>query len=638
MADGRKTHYPSLVRSADGPGWPGVAPMRVMDLTVLATTDLHGQILSYDYFANRPQFGAGLAQTASLIHAMRALARNTLLLDNGDFFQGSALTELAARSRNRRRPHPAIAAFNALHYDAVALGNHEFDYGLAALEEALGEARFPAVSANVLRMPEGDLLVKPYAILDRGFRDRTGNRVDLRVGVLGLTPPEVLAWGGERLAGRIAVRPMVEAAEEWVPRLRAAGADVVICLAHAGIARPGLPAASDEIAAEIAGIPGIDALVAGHSHLVFPPAFPEPEAGDFRYDSAEGLICGKPAVQAGHSGSHLGVIDLQLTQSDCGWRVTAGRGRVVSASEVVAGISDAEIRRNARPLRQAIAADHRAALSWTRRRLGQTLVPLATHFATVADTQAMRLVAAAKEEAVRRALADTPHAGVPVVASVTPFRAGGRGGPLNYTDIPPGPLTVRNVHDLYPFPNTLCALRVTGADLCTILERSAAMFLRILPGLRDQVLIDPTFAPFDFESIPALGYRIDLSRPPCPNWRAGQPGGRVTGLTYQGRPLVPAEPFILVTNSHRIGARPTPGLSVLRCNTACTEAIAAFIESRPEIGPLPGPGWGFAPLPGASVVYDTGIGADRHLADVATMRPVFLGLTEKGFHRFRLHL
>jgi len=638
MTDGRYLHFPFLVRSADGPGRPGLTPVRVVDLTVLATTDLHGQILSYDYFANRPQFGAGLAQTASLIHAMRALARNTLLLDNGDFFQGSALTELAARSRNRRRPHPAIAAFNALHYDAVGLGNHEFDYGLAALEQALGEAQFPAVSANVLRMPEGSLLVAPYAILDRCFRDRLGNRVDLRVGVLGLTPPEVLAWAGDRLAGRIAVRPMVEAAEDWVPRLRAAGADVVICLAHAGIARPGLPAASDEIAAEIAGVPGIDALVAGHSHLVFPPAFPELEAEDSRYDSAEGLICGKPAVQAGHSGSHLGVIDLQLTASEGRWKVTAGRGRVVSASEVVAGISDAEIRRNARPLRQAIAADHRAALSWTRRRLGQTEVSLATHFATLADTQAMRLVAAAKEEAVRGALAETPHAGVPVVASVTPFRAGGRGGPLNYTDIPAGPLTVRNVHDLYPFPNSLCALRVTGADLCAILERSAAMFLRISPGLRDQPLIDPTFAPFDFETIPALGYRIDLSRPACPGWRPGQPGGRVTGLTYQGRPLSPLEPFILVTNSHRVGARPTPGLSVLRHAPACTEAIAAFIEAHPSIGPLPGQGWSLAPLPGASVVYDTGIGADRHLEDVARMRPAFLGLTDEGFHRFRLHL
>ena len=103
MTDGRLAHFPLPVRSADGPGRPGAPPVRVMDLTVLATTDLHGQILSYDYFANRPQFGAGLAQTASLIHAMRVIARNTLLLDNGDFFQGSALTELAVRSRNRRR-------------------------------------------------------------------------------------------------------------------------------------------------------------------------------------------------------------------------------------------------------------------------------------------------------------------------------------------------------------------------------------------------------------------------------------------------------------------------------------------------------------------------------------------------------
>ncbi|AWD21683.1 hypothetical protein B6K69_08315 [Fuscovulum blasticum] len=614
-----------------------MAPACQIDLRVLATSDLHGQLMSYDYFANRPLFGTGLAQTAALIAEARAGAANSILLDNGDFLQGTALTEMAShpRGRHRNRPHPAITAFNALGYDAVGLGNHEFDYGLERLTQALADARFPAVSATVVLRPGAGTpadrtLVPPWVLLTRHLRDRCGTGHDIGIGVLGLTPPETLDWAGDWLSGRVWVRPMLAAARDWVPKMRAEGADVVICLVHSGLALPGQGTRTGEVAAEIAALDGVDAVIAGHTHQVFPPG---PAAAlriaDPRIDAQAGQVCGTPTVQPGHSGSHLGMIDLELTHGPRGWRVTGGIGRAISASEVVAGLSAPAIRRHAAPLRAAIGDDHRAALAWTRRRLGQTTVPLTTHFAHVADTAAMRLVAAAKEATVRRLLSGRPEAALPLVATVTPFRCGGRGGPLNYTDIRPGPLSVRHVHDLYPFPNSLRAVLTTGADLLARLEHSARLFRTLRAGRADQPLIDPAFPPFEFELAPALSFRIDLSR---------SPGSRIRDLCLAGEPVPRAMPLVLVTNSYRMGGHGGPGTEIRLPRTLCTEALAAFVAAGPALEPARGAGWSLAPLAGASVLFDSGTGAAAHLSDVAHLRPELLGLTEQGFRRFRLHL
>ncbi len=222
--------------SGSGPGGQrGGTDLPLVQLRVLATSDLHANVLSYDYSSNRPLFGQGLAQMASLIAAARADHPGALLLDNGDFLQGSALADLAAMPR-RRRGHPVIAAMNALGYDAATLGNHEFNFGLGLLRRAVAQARFPMVSANVLTdrgaVPlDDETLVPPFVILTRRLADQAGRAHDLRIGILGLTPPEVLRWDREHLSGRIDARPMVESARAWAPYMRRLGADVVICLA-----------------------------------------------------------------------------------------------------------------------------------------------------------------------------------------------------------------------------------------------------------------------------------------------------------------------------------------------------------------------------------------------------------------------
>jgi hypothetical protein len=309
-----------------GPGCgPGSATAAPTDLTVriLATTDLHANVLSYDYAAHRPLFGQGLAQTASLISAARAEVPDAFLFDNGDFLQGSALADLAARAR-RTKPHPVIQALNALRYDAVTLGNHEFNFGLDVLQRAIADAQFPVVSANVLRRradhPLGDdTLAPPYALVDRQLTGPDGRRHRLRLGVLGLTPPEILRWDREHLGNRLHTRPMVEAARAWVPEMRRAGADLVLCLAHTGIGHPGGGVDAEGQATEIAEIDGIDLLIAGHSHLVFPFRGLHP---DPRVNPAEGAAGRQACGAAGPLGQPPG---------DHG-PVAARRGRALAAA------------------------------------------------------------------------------------------------------------------------------------------------------------------------------------------------------------------------------------------------------------------------------------------------------------------
>ena len=645
----------AIIRQPAGEAQAGVT----LDLRLMATSDLHAHVLSYDYAGNRPMFGQGLVQTASLIAAARAEQPDAVLLDNGDFFQGSALADMAAR-RRRSRPHPVIAAFNALGYDAATLGNHEFNFGLPVLQKALAEAQFAVVSANVLTKRgatplEDQTFVPPFALIDRWLADAIGTRHRIRLGVLGLTPPEIMHWDREHLEGKLDVRPMLESARVWVPHMRQAGADIVVCLAHTGIAiRAGLPS-SEGLATDIAAIAGIDAVIAGHSHLVFPQhgAHLDP-----RVDPTQGLLCAKPTVQPGHSGSHLGVIDLKVRRgADGAWAVGSATVRAISVSEEVAGLPAAVIRRHAAPLRQALGSDHSAALAWTRRPLGRVDLNMSTCFAQVADGGAMQLVAMSMLDHARRALAGTAAAGLPVVATATPYRAGGRGGVLNYTDIRRGELSVRHLFDLCPFPDTLMAVRITGAALIEQMERAAALFAQVLPGRQDQPLIDPAFPGFAFATFHGIHYRIDPSAPARydPRGTLIRPDARrISAAQVAGRAVRPEDQLVLVTNNYRaggtLGIRPPAREDLLLDRRdLCTDVLRDFIQRRKRIdravcSEICGGGsggchsWALRALPGSSVTYDTGATASNHLDEVAHLRPEFIGLTAEGFHRFRLFL
>jgi 2',3'-cyclic-nucleotide 2'-phosphodiesterase / 3'-nucleotidase len=615
----------------------------VLSLRLIATSDLHASLLPYDYCANRAVSGRSLSEISHQIATARAEVPNSLLFDNGDFLQGNPLADYVANAPRRRRAHPVITAFNTLGYDAVTLGNHEFNYGLGFLGAALAQARFPVVSANIATRlgktaARDKTLVPPYVILTRMVTDQAGQTHRLRIGVIGFAPPQIEVWDRQALKGRIRMRDIIASAREWLPRMRDRGADVIVALAHSGIGEAEPREGMENAATALAALPEVDAVIAGHCHLAFPGPGVEARPG---VDPVLGLLSGKPAVMPGHSGSHIGIIDLKLTRtpgSSRGWSVVSGEARLVSPAP--APVQSAE------KLRHAIAPDHRAALAWSRRVLGETGVPLSTYFATAAPSAAINLVAEAKADHVRKALEGTRWAGLPLLASASPFRAGGRGGASNFTDIPVGKIRMRNISDLYTYPNMLVALSLTGAAVADWLEQSAGLFRQIRPGESDAVLLDADVPSFTFDIVPRLSYAIDLSQPARfhPDGRIANPDARrIVGLRLDGAPLDPSMRMIMVTNNHRAGramqnSGPDGPEIVLTEGARMQAVLADYVRDQKRVGTPAGRNWHFLPMPGTSVRIETGPGAEAHLDDIAAFRPQRIGEDAEGFLHYRLHL
>ena len=629
--------------------FPATVMADQVHLRLLETTDLHVHLLPFDYFRNRPTPVLGLARAAGLIEVLRAEVTNCLLFDNGDFLQGSPMGDYMSQARGLLAGdlHPMIAAMNRLGYDAATVGNHEFNFGLDFLQNALSRAEFPVVAANAATVVGASVaadrtILPPWTILERQVQDGAGTMHTLRVGVIGLLPPQTGIWDRDHLEGRVFFRDMVETATALIPAIRQAGADLVVALAHTGIGEANAVPGMENAAIPLAQIDGLDALLLGHAHQVFPsPAF----AGLAGIDTARGTIAGKPAVMAGCYGSHVGVIDL-LLQRD------AGRWRVASSFADARPIARARpngafvARAKSQPdILQAAAEAHGATRRYMARPVGATRVPLTTHLAMVSDCAAMRVVAVAKADHVRRALVGGAHAHLPVLGAASPFKAGGRGGPLNYTDIPAGPVALRHMADLYPFPNQVRALHVTGAELSEWLERAAATYLPISPGMADQPLIDPGFPSYSFDMIAGVSYVIDPSVPARYDARGVliDPGARrVRGLSRSGIAIEPDEEFILTTSNYRLSAlRAIPGGAAPRLIHSSARMGREVLTDWFAAGNTPDKtaqpeGWRLDLPKGASVMFETSPRVRLDGTRPGGMKLVDLGITAAGFRRVRL--
>lgn len=639
----RTTGVPS-----DGRGPAGHAAAG-LSLRILATTDLHAYLVPFDYFRDSPVDTYGLTRTAGLIASARAEVPNCLLFDNGDFLQGSAIGDYMARGRTRM-PHPMIETFHHLGYDAGTLGNHEFNFGLPFLKRVLAEARHPIVSANViLRRGEAPLndqhFVPPFTLLTRTFFDSENQPRDIKIGVIGLTPPQIVQWDRQHLDGKLLTRGMVETARAWVPRLRAAGADIVVVLAHTGISLPSAqPDLNEDCATDLAAIAGVDVVIAGHSHLAFPG--PDYLVGP-AIDPVAGRLWGKPAVLPGQFGSHLGVIDLVLHMDPRGrWQIAESTAHLRLASGAVdAPVSPAGAEM-IRRLETAAIGVHRATRRWIRRDIGRTDHRLHSYFALVADSTALGVLAAAQTAAVRAALTGTSLAQTPVLSAVSAFKAGGRGGPANYVDIPAGPLALRHAADLCPFPNTLSALLISGAELADWLERSVSIYHQILPGTSGNPLINTDFASFQHDRIYGISYEIDLAAAPgysANGSRLDPATRRIRRLQWQGRAIADSDTFVMATNSFRSGGAgcflaDAPSHIVLETRLQSRDMLARHILATGGIITAPAQAWRYLPMPGTDVWFDTASTAITCMHDAGGLDLTPVGQTETGFCRFRLRL
>ena len=615
---------------------------RTVHLRLIGTTDLHQHLLPYDYHADRPMPGIGLCTAADLIDAARSEVRNALLFDNGDFLQGTPMGDHIAHDRGMRAgdPHPMIAAMNTLGYDAITLGNHEFNYGLDFLMKALGGAAFPVVSANLLRAGGEGTLVPPYALLDRVLLDEGGRAHPIRLGVIGLAPPQIVDWDRHILAGRLEALDMVAAARRWLPEMRGAGADLILALAHTGIGAAQHTEGMENAAIPLARLEGLDALMTGHSHLLFPsPGF----AGLPGVDTNAGTIHGTPTVMGGASGAYIGLIDLALRREGGRWRVLGGRAHTRGMAP---GLAAPAIGVSAGRVEEAVQGAHEATLAAIRRPVGVTEQPLHTFFAHLTGGAALALIADAQRGFVSARLADPGLKALPMLSAAAPFKAGGRMGPLGYTNVRAGPLLLRHIADLYTFPNAVAALRVTGAEVLEWLERSAAGFNRIAPGSRDMLLRNPEVPGYNFEVIDAIEVTYDLSRPARYDARGALidwTARRVTRAIHQGKPLDPLAEFLLCTNSYRAsGAGCFAGTVreklVLGGGVLVHDLLRRHVARLGRVRLTPGRNLRFTAPPGTTAILETSPEAGGYLDEIADFAPVARGLSDAGFLRLRVAL
>ncbi|MFI2766398.1 bifunctional 2',3'-cyclic-nucleotide 2'-phosphodiesterase/3'-nucleotidase [Ruegeria faecimaris] len=619
-------------------------------LRIMETTDIHVHVFPYDYYADKPRDTVGLSRTASIINGIRSEATNSLLVDNGDFLQGNPMGDYIAYERGMKEgdSHPIITAFNTVGYDAATLGNHEFNYGLDFLEKALAGADFPIVLANVAKEQganprEDKTLVRPYAILDREIEMGDGSKHPIKVGVIGFTPPQVMNWDRKHLEGNVQARDIVETAQAYVPEMKEQGCDLIIALSHSGIGDADHSDGMENASVVLAGVDGIDALVTGHNHLVFPS---ETFADRPGIDVAKGTLMGKPAVMGGFWGSHLGLLDLLLERDGNEWRVvtTTSEARPISVRNEDRSIT--ALVEDDQAVLASVAKDHDETLAYVRRAVGKTSAPLHSYFALVADDPSVQIVSIAQKWYVEEMMKGTEHEGLPILSAAAPFKAGGRGGPEYYTDVPVGDVAIKNVADLYLYPNTVRAVRVNGAQVRGWLERSAGMFNQVEPGASDAVLLNPEFPSYNFDVMDGVTYQIDLSQPSRfgPKGEEVNPGAaRIVDLAFNGSPVTDDMEFIIATNNYRAsGGGSFPGAMgdtvVFEAPDTNRDVIVRYIVEQGTIDPKADANWSFAPLDGTTVLFETGPKARDYMSDVKGVSIEDAGEGADGFAAFRIQL
>ncbi|MDX8436557.1 bifunctional 2',3'-cyclic-nucleotide 2'-phosphodiesterase/3'-nucleotidase [Mesorhizobium abyssinicae] len=619
-------------------------------LRIMETTDIHVNVLPYDYYADKANDTMGLSRTASLIDAVRKEATNAMLIDNGDLLQGNPMGDYIAYEKGLKDGdlHPIMKGMNLLGYECSTLGNHEFNYGLSFLDKVLAGANFPFVCANLIRgtalaaNPRDDkLYLKPYVILDRKIKDGSGAEQPIRIGIIGFVPPQIMVWDLKNLEGNVKTRDIVEAARAWVPEIKEAGADIVIALSHSGIdIKQG--DMMENASFFVAGVEGIDAVFTGHQHLVFPGK------KDFQaldgVDTGKGMLQGKPAVMGGFWGSHMGLIDLLLERDGSKWRVVSATSEARPIYERVDNKNKATVGDDRRII-AALEQDHEATLAYVRRPVGKTSAPLYSYFALVADDPSVQIVNQAQSWYLKDILKSTQWKDVPLLSAAAPFKAGGRSGADYYTDVPVGDIAIKNVADLYLYPNTVRAVEITGAQVKEWLEMSVGIFNRIEPGKADQPLINTDFPSYNFDVIDGVTYKIDLSQPPKYDAKGGpaNASSRIVDLMFDGKPIDPAQKFIVATNNYRAGGGgnfPDINASKIIYEAPDTnrDVIVRYVISEGTINPSADDNWSFAPLPGTSVVFDTGPRAKDFIADVRSLKIEPAGEGDAGFARYRILL
>ena len=583
-------------------------PTVSVDLRVLETTDLHTNIMDYNYYSGKEDPTIGLARTASLIHAARKEVTNTVLVDNGDLLQGSPMGDFMAKvGIADGEVHPAYKAMNLLDYAVGNIGNHEFNYGLDFLEKSLAGAQFPYVNANVYcdaddcwnGVKKGDNLFTPYLIKETEVKDTDGNSHKLKIGYIGFVPPQIMLWDKQNLTGKVRAESIVESAKKFVPQMKAEGADIIIAIPHSGIGsteNPGDPAAENATYA-LTYVDGIDAIMFGHSHSIFPDA----RYGDLpNTDVEKGLLNGVPAVMPGRWGDNMGLVDFKLQRKDGKWTVLSAR---TEARPIYDGTNKTPLVEADKDIHDAVELEHQGTMAFVEQPIGVAAADMFSFLTLVQDDPTVQIVSDAQIANVKAKLPEALKS-LPVLSAAAPFKAGGRHSTTSdadqYVMVDKGLLTFKNAADLYLYPNTMVAVKVNGAELKDWLECSANQFNQIDPASTEpQELVNYNHPTYNFDVIDGVTYKIDVTQPSkfdadCALVNAD--ASRIVdlaftdseGTVYTGETLA-AKEFIVASNNYRAFGGKFAGTGsehvVLELPDTNREALAAYITEQSKYNP-----------------------------------------------------
>ncbi|MDA1659353.1 bifunctional 2',3'-cyclic-nucleotide 2'-phosphodiesterase/3'-nucleotidase [Bacillus cereus group sp. TH153LC] len=614
-----------------------------VNLRILETSDIHVNLMNYDYYQTKTDNKVGLVQTATLVNKAREEAKNSVLFDDGDALQGTPLGDYVANKINDpKKPvdpsytHPLYRLMNLMKYDVISLGNHEFNYGLDYLNKVISKTEFPVINSNVYKddkdnNEENDQnYFKPYHVFEKEVEDESGQKQKVKIGVMGFVPPQVMNWDKANLEGKVKAKDIVETAKKMVPKMKAEGADVIVALAHSGVDKSGYNVGMENASYYLTEVSGVDAVLMGHSHT-----------------EVKDVFNGVPVVMPGVFGSNLGIIDMQLKKVNGKWEVQKEQSK--PQLRPIADSKGNPLVQSDQNLVNEIKDDHQATIDYVNTAVGKTTAPINSYFSLVQDDPSVQLVTNAQKWYVEEEFKKTEYEkykGIPVLSAGAPFKAGGRNGATYYTDIPAGTLAIKNVADLYVYPNTLYAVKVNGAQVKEWLEMSAGQFNQIDPKkTEEQPLVNIGYPTYNFDILDGLKYEIDVTQPA----KYDKDGkvvnantNRIVNMTYEGKPVADNQEFIVATNNYRGSSQTFPGVSkgevVYQSQDETRQIIVKYMQETPVIDPAADKNWTFKPIVADKLhtTFDSSPNAQKYIKKDGKIS--YVGPSENEFAKYAIDI
>ncbi|MFD2176473.1 bifunctional 2',3'-cyclic-nucleotide 2'-phosphodiesterase/3'-nucleotidase [Veronia pacifica] len=626
------------------------AMAETIQLRVIETTDIHTNVMDYDYYKDKPSEKIGLVRAATLVKNARNEVTNSLLVDNGDLLQGSPMGDyMAAKGIEKGEIHPVYKAMNQLNYEVGNIGNHEFNYGIEFLRNSLSGAGFPYINANVFDAKTGEHYFTPYIIKSHSMTDTDGQKHTVKVGYIGFVPPQIMVWDKKNLEGKVIAKDILQTAKKLVPEMKAKGADVIVAIPHSGLSRAPYKVMAENSVYYLSKVEGIDAIAFGHSHAVFP-------GKGFNYipgvDNEKGTINGVTAVMPGRWGSHVGIMDLTLNNDSGKWKVVEGNAH---ARPIFDGKSMAKPDAG---IRTALENDHKQTRDFVNSKIGKSSDEMYSFLALVQDDPTVQIVNLAQKDYVERFIQGDPDLeGLPVLSAAAPFKAGGRkNDPANFTEVEAGEMTFRNAADLYLYPNTLVALKVSGKEVKEWLECTAGQFNQIDPkkaGVQPLINWDG-FRTYNFDIIDGVNYQVDVTQPARYDGECqmiNKNASRIQNLTFNGKPLNLEQTFLVATNNYRayLGKFPGTGKEHIAFaapdenRTVLADYITRVSREKGQIVPKADNNWTFKPIKTANkldVMFETSPSekASAFIKKNGQYPMEKIGEDDSGFAQYRIDL